>query len=1074
MAYWRRSAASRRQPRPERPRDDIAETAMLRRVENARTARTVLAKGGFGGQTQAVDTLDPRKFDWPIPEPDSAEELALSADESLQKAAEGLQEDLARLPGPLSGSFSALLAECFDASPAPNESVYAIERMFAVEPAVVREFVEAALLSPRAFRRIFVMLGHSRVLGRYLLHHGWRRFMALDEAALAQPVTTAEVAAACRARIADGEDARAALRLSHSEFALRVLYREVVLRRPLPETTAEISALADAALDVALEQASAELQRRRGLAPPAGFRFCVIALGKLGARELNYSSDIDLMFIHEEGMGARASGPHLKDSGPEARAPSTYAVKLAEALIPLIDDVTEHGRVFRVDTRLRPEGARARLSRGVQATLDYYFSFGRTWERQALIKARPVAGDVEIGQAMLQRLQPWIFRKYLTVEEINSIQALKRRIEERTETRDETFVDVKTGFGGIRDIEFVTQFLQLLNGGRIPGIREPATLAALDALARNGVLNPREALELAEAYRFLRAVEHRLQVREGAQTHALPTEPAELARIGRALGLRGERHMDPARRLVHLLRAHTLKTRGLMVRLFAGLFDAHRSPAESELVLDTEMTPAQAAPILQRYGFTDSATAFRAIRELAEETVENRLYAPRARKYLSSMMPALLEFCAASPDADFTLRNFERICANLGAKTVLFELVAEDPRALAIFGSIAAHSQWLTDILARRPGLVDEFIDALQTFGAMDAARLRADLQSRIEFASGFSDALFWQRDVELLRIGLFDFTGRTPLPELLRELYVLAEVLLEFCVRHALEVEKASEQAAANFVVIAMGKLGSGGMNYASDLDLVFAYDPAAFDDAVQAQAFYSRVARRARDLLAQGGERGRLYEVDLRLRPRGGAGSLAVSLPELETYLRESSGYWERIAATRARVLGPSTPAGEKARQLLEDFAYGAPVDTRAVLEMRARLEGESARNGLKRGAGGTLDVEFLLAHLQMRHNVREPGLWEALDELRARGLIEAADHDAIAGAYAYLRQVVNRLQVLDGVSRHELPEGEALEVFARRMGYRASGGFGAAQQLEDELRWHRESARRAFEKHVGRIEK
>lgn len=550
----------------------------------------------------------------------------------------------------------------------------------------------------------------------------------------------------------------------------------------------------------------------------------------------------------------------------------------------------------------------------------------------------------------------------------------------------------------------------------------------------------------------------------------LAADPSELARVGRALGFRGERHMDPARRLVHQLRAHTLKTRGLMVRLFAGLFDAHRSPAESELVLDSEMGVEQATPILEHYRFKDSAAAFRAIRELAEETAENRLYAPRARKYLSSMMPALLQFCADSPDADFTLRNFERICANLGAKTVLFELVAEDPRALAIFGSIAAHSQWLTDILARRPGLVDEFIDTLQTFGAMDRRRLRADLKSRIEFASSFNDALFWQRDVELLRIGLFDFTGRTPLPELLRELCVLAEVLLEFCVRHALEKENATPEAAANLAVIAMGKLGSGAMNYASDLDLVFVYDPAAFDDAVEAQSFYSRVARRARDLLAQSGERGRLYEVDLRLRPRGGAGSLAVSLPELEKYLRDNAGYWERIAATRARVLDTTTQAGARTQALLENFAYGAKADAAAVREMRTRLEKESARHGLKRARGGTLDVEFMLAHLQMQHDVREPGLWEALDELRARGVIDATDHDAVSGAYAFLRQVVNRLQVLDGVSRHELPEGEALETFARRMGYHVSGGLSAAQHLEEELNWHRASARRAYEKYVG----
>ncbi len=1009
-----------------------------------------------------MDPVDPRKFDWPIPEPDSAEEMALSADESLQKAAEGLSVDLNRLPAPLSQGFAELLAECFDDSPSPSESVYAIERMFAAAPAAVADFVSGALLSPRAFRRLFTLLGHSRVLGRFLLMHGWREFLQLSDAQLAVPITKAEVMAATRARIAGGEDVRSALRIAHYMSALRVLYREAVLQRPIEETGAEISAMADAALEVALEHSRRELSEQRGLMAAADFRFCVVAMGKLGANELNYSSDIDLMFLYD-------------GDGPERMGAQAYAVRLAEALIPLLDDATEHGRVFRVDTRLRPEGKRGRLARSLQGTLDYYFSFGTTLERQALIKARAAAGDVALGQEMVEKLQPWIFRKYLTVEEINQIQALKRSIEQRTGDRAEQFTDVKTGFGGIRDIEFVTQFLQLLNGGRIEGVRRAATLPALDALARQGVLNPHEALELADAYRFLRAVEHRLQLWEGAQTHTLPAHGNALVRIGRALGLRGPRPMDPARRLVHALQKHTLRSRGLMVRLFAGLFDSHRSPAESELVLDREMGDEQAAAILKPYGFIDPAGAFRAIRELAEETQENRLYGPRARKYLASMMPALLDFCGKSPQPDFTLLNFERICANLGAKTVLFELVAEDPRALAIFGSIAAQSQWLTDILARRPGLVDEFIDGLQTFTALDKQRLRDDLHSRVAFAQDATDALFWQRDVELLRIGLFDVNGRTPLPETLRELAALADVLLEFALGNALASELGREpgldevSARDHFVVIAMGKLGAGAMNYASDLDLVFAYDPAAFPDAGAAQSFYVRLARRLRDLLSQSGERGKLYDVDLRLRPRGKSSPLAVTLDELEKYLRHDAGYWERIATTRARVLDTSTSAGKRANAILDAFVFGAPGDVQATLDMRARLESQAPTGGLKRGRGGTLDIEFLLAHLQIVHGLREPGLWEALEQLAARGVMDVADEDAIAGTYAFQRQVVNRLQILDGVSRHDLPQGDALEVFARRMGYQAGMASGAARQLSEEMEWHRANARRMFEKYV-----
>jgi [glutamine synthetase] adenylyltransferase / [glutamine synthetase]-adenylyl-L-tyrosine phosphorylase len=995
-------------------------------------------------------------YDWPIPEPDSAEERAYVADESIQIAAEGLRRDLSRLPSPLGDRFAELLAECFDDSPAPAESVAAIERAFAADAGRVQPLVESALLSPRAFRRVFALLGHSRPLARHLLIHGWHDFLALEESDFAAPITAPMVVAATHARMAAGDDVRKALRLTHHHFAARVLYREVVQQRPLSETGAEISALADAALEVALEHA----RRRRG---PGEFRFCVIALGKHGGAELNYSSDIDLMFVHD------------------AEHAQSDAVRLAEAVIPLLDEPTEHGRVFRVDTRLRPEGKRGRLSRGLESTVQYYYSFGTTLERQALIKARPVAGDLRLGHELLERLTGWVYRKYLTVEEINRIQGLKRTIEQRTDQRAETFTDVKTGFGGIRDIEFVTQFLQLLNGGRIPELRRRDTLSALDALARHGVLNPHEALELAEAYRFLRAVEHRLQLWEGIQTHTLPTDPAELVRIGRCLGLRGPRGLDPARRLVHQLRAHTFKTRGLMVRLFAGLFGTHRTPAESLLVLDPDMDPEAADAVLASYGFRDTTAAFRAIRDLAEETPENRLYGPRARKYLASMMPALLEFCAQSPEPDFTLRNLERVCARLGAKTMLFELVAEDPRALKVFGSIAAHSAWLTDILTGRPGLVDEFVDGLQTFSVLTPEQLRADLRNREDFAADFGDALAWQHDVELLRIGLFDVTGRTPLPETLRELATLADVLLMAAVEHAMraELERAGDDRPVTEVmdalaVVAMGKLGAAALNYASDLDLMFAYAPGAFEDVTQAQGFFNRVVRRARELL-QHGSHGRLYEIDLRLRPHGGASSLAVSTDELQRYLASEAGYWERLAATRSRVINAESTAGARARALLDEFCYGASADAGKTLAMRERLERESGANALKRGPGGTLDVEFMLAHLQLAHGgthaaMRRHGLFETLDAARDLGLLSERDHDAAAGAYAFVRGVVNRLQILDGVSRHDLPEGDGLEVFARRMGYKAGGGLTAAGQLEEELKWHQQNARRVFQRVLG----
>jgi len=1007
---------------------------------------------------------DPRHLDWPAPVPPDGDELLPDAAGALQVAAEGIREDLQKLPDTTAQAFVDLLARCFEKSPAPEESVAGIERALRNSPGNVAEVVTAALSDPAAFGRLFVALGHSRALARHVARGGWRAILKLDDAALAVPLTQTIVAEGARARIAAGEDARAALRKNHHDCALRVLLREVLLKRPLEEIGREISALADGALAVALEQVRLEFTLKRDWHEPPDFRFCVIAMGKHGAEELNYSSDIDLMFVFE-------------GNGPRGLAGQQYAVKLGEQLIPMLDAVTEDGMVFRVDTRLRPEGKRGRLARSVQSTLDYYHSFGSTWERQALLKARPCAGDVALGAAMLEKLQGWVFRKYLTVDEINQIQELKRTIERRTDERAETFLDVKTGFGGIRDIEFVTQFLQLMNGGRITELRQRATLPALQALARHGVLRHSEAGELADAYRFLRGLEHRLQLWEGAQTHTLPQDAASLSRIGRALGFGGPRRLDPARQLLTRLRAHTLHSRGLMVRLFAGLFG---SPAaeESALVLDPDLDPARAKEILGRYRFADVSGAHAAIRELAQESSENRLYAPRARKYLASMMPALLEYAGGSPDPDATLRNFERVVANLGAKTMLFELVAEDPRALEIFGSIAAHSDWLSDILARRPGLVDEFIDGLQTFAALDRQRLEDDLQQRVRGAETPLDALFWQRDVEMLRIGLFDVTGRTPLPETLRELCVLAEVVLGAAMDDALARETARDKTIVlgepreHLCVIAMGKLGSGALNYASDLDLVFTYEPGAIEPAAE-PAFYARAVRRALDTLTSSGERGKLYDVDLRLRPHGSKGTLVVTLEELGRYLATEAGFWERIAACRSRVLRPQGQAGRHADALLRAFCY-AGGNAAQVREMRARLEETGQPHDLKRGAGGTLDVEFLLAHLQLTHGaqvpeLQQPDVFKVLAACREHGLIDSRSHDAISESYAFLRQCLNRMQLCDGKPHDELPQGPGLETFAQRMGYKPGGGQSAAEQLSAELDWHRGAARKAFERFV-----
>nr|MBP9891594.1 hypothetical protein [Planctomycetota bacterium] len=1016
----------------------------------------------------------------PLPPSGEGDDLQTPG-EVLLNAAEAIRASLAPLGSVTTEAFIEMLARNFEQSPSPEDSVSALERLLAA-PQAAPDFVALALATPDSFARLFVLVGHSHPIAHHMLRGGWRDFMQLSPEELAQPVTPEQVINKARGRIDMGVDVLAALRLTHRDYCSRVLYQETALGYPLEQVTAGISALGDGALQVACEISRREVMAARGL-KPGSFRFCVIAFGKLGANELNYASDIDLSFVCD---GEPESPPDGRAySGPE------IAVKIAEAMIPLIDTTTEDGNVFRVDTRLRPEGKKGRLARGLESTAQYYFSYGSTLERQALIKARACAGDLALGEELLNRVSPWVWRKYLTVGEINEIQSLKRQIEQRAEAGQDTFRDLKHGFGGIRDIEFVTQFLQLLNGGRAPELRVGDTLTALMALAHHGVLKLSEVDELSNAYRFLRGVEHRLQLYEGLQTYRVPHTRAEIERVARCMGytakasaaidgvrLAGQSRvtLSPARALNNDLKAHTLRVRGLLVRLFAGLFATQHAPAESELVLDPDPDQAAARVLLSRYAFKDTALAFRLVRELAEETPENRLFAPRARKYLASMMPALLEYCAASPDADFTLMNFERITSRLGAKTMLFELVAEDPRALRVFGSIAAQSRWLSDLLCRRPGMVDEFIDSLQTFSRLESARLRADLDARLATVE-LGEALHWQRDVELLRIGLFDVTSRTPLPETLRELCVLAEVLLLAALERVLVAQGGDERHRDALCVIAMGKLGSRALNYASDLDLVFVYDTSAFDETERdaAQALFTRAVRALIELISGAGELGPLYALDLRLRPHGRKGQVAVSVEELERYLATEAQFWERLALTRARTVSGGGALKARVGAALEKFCYTATGDEGPqTRDMRLRVEKSAAAHDLKRAMGGLHDVEFLVEFLQLKHGaarpaLRQSGMFEALESALREGLIDLVTHDALLDAYVFIRQLQNRMQMMDGQSRDSLPQGEELEMVARRAGFVPAGGLLAGEQLTQELDYHRRNCRTAFDKYV-----
>ncbi len=924
-----------------------------------------------------------------------------------------------------------------------------------------------------------------------------------------------------------------AFRRFRQRQVLRVGANDVIRDRPLEEVTRDLSRVADAATEAALAAALRNLGRRFGeplTADGRPARCAALAFGKLGGEELNYSSDVDLLFVYDEEGQTR---------GPRGLGNDEFFARVVGEVVRLLSAHTDRGLAFRVDLRLRPEGHRGPLARSLAGTLAYYDALGRTWERQALIKLRPVAGDPGLGARFLEAVEPFVYRKYLTFAEINEIKATKRRIERKAARAGPAGGGVKTGRGGIRDIEFTIQFLQLLNGGDYPSVRGRNTLQALQALEAAGCLTDQEYRVLDDAYRFLRRTEHRLQLLFDLQTQHLPDAPDDLRSLALRMGYAPRRAgrggsaprrtrprsplddapPEPAHDLDALvvdpldafLRDYWEKaepTRRILDHLLHETFgdEAGGTEPESDLLLDPNPDPEAVKAVLGKFPFQDVAGAYHNLSQLARETVPF-LSTPRCRHFLASIAPGLLRAVAETPDPDLTLVNLEKVTDSLGAKTVLWELFSFNPPMLKLYVDLCAWSQFLSEILINNPGMIDELLDSLVLNQPRTAAELRAELTELCRAADDPEPILHSFRDKELLRIGVRDILGKDSVADTTAALSDLAETVLvqvarpqsaplerRYGVPTLAEGPRAGELA--RFALLALGKLGGRELNYHSDLDLLLVYEgdgrtappPGAgrFDkyEPTDNFHFFTELAQRIIRAMSFPGPMGRLYQVDMRLRPTGRSGSLVLPLAEFARYYATGPGagaqLWERMALTRARpVLGDPDFARE-ARAAAEAGAYGLPWRpdfADEVLAMRQRLGTSRGTRDLKRAPGGLTDVEFVVQLLKVKHGrslpvIRTAGTREALDALRAAGLLAADEAADLRAAYDFLALVQGRLRIAHNRSLDELPEPpEEVEKLARRLGLEAAASGGAGPRLLAELGRHTARTRELFFRVVER---
>ncbi len=880
--------------------------------------------------------------------------------------------------------------------------------------------------------------------------------------------------------VLDDDDVAAAMailrRFKHRE-TLRIAYGDIIGNQDLETVTSQISYLADAICRVTWRFAQRKLVAKHGQPRTRDGQLAtlsVIAMGKLGGHELNYSSDIDLVFFYQ--ADGQTDGQHVI-------ANRDFFDRAGRQFVKLLTETTPLGVVYRVDMRLRPGGKKASLTCSFSSAVSYYDLQGRTWERQALVKARVVAGDLRMGHQLLHRLQQWVYAPRLTAAEISGIRALKRQIERRAIEEGDTSNNVKTGHGGIRDIEFAIQFLQLLHGGEIPSVRSGNTLEAIGKLYRAGCLNSQEQALLDAGYRWLRQLEHRLQIMFDLQTHSLPETPGEREKVARRMGFTGSSSQDVLDRFQRQLDIITRHNRSILDHLLHDAFaeQAQEEVAqEADLVLDPFMAEASVEAILSGYRFQQPLAAHRNLAMLATEN--NRfLSSRRCRHFLAAIARPLLIDISHTPQPDETLLNLTKVSDSLGGKAAIWELFSNHPPSLKLYVRLCATCEYLCQILTQNPGMIDELTDALVLQELPDLPRLRTMLAELLAGAEDADPIIHSFKDAQHLRVGIRDIVGQDKVSRTHRCLADIAEA----CVGEVLAWEHRqlvqrfgqpldSRGEPLHLKLLALGKLGGREPNYHSDLDIIFLYeaDGQAFlpaTDDVSHQEFFSRLATNVIKRISGSSPFGRLYEIDSRLRPTGKSGSLVTSQKEFRRYFEEGDGQlWERLALCKARPLASNAEVSEELGGLIRELVTcqpWQPAFADEIARMRLRMqEGASPRN-IKRGLGGTVDIEFAVQMLQLKFagqfpSVLIPNTVQAAAALQQHGLLSRDDYEYFCQSYQMLRWVEARLRLMNTASRHDLPEpGEGFANLGLLLGYDNH------QQLRNEIEYLRRENRRRF---------
>ncbi|MEO5376835.1 MAG: bifunctional [glutamate--ammonia ligase]-adenylyl-L-tyrosine phosphorylase/[glutamate--ammonia-ligase] adenylyltransferase [Magnetococcus sp. DMHC-6] len=848
-------------------------------------------------------------------------------------------------------------------------------------------------------------------------------------------------------------------RQKHRQF-LRIALLDLTEEATLKETTLGLTAVADASLEAAFcwswyrlaqKHGSPLLQTAEGEIPA---HFVILGMGKLGAWELNFSSDVDVIFLYDHENGST--------NGSRPLSAKQFFSLLAREVMRLLQDLTADGMVFRVDARLRPEGESGELCLSTTAALTYYESWGQTWERAAMIKARPVAGHLPLGNDFLLSLKPFVYRRYLDFTALDAIREMKHKIDHKMNKLQNYHHNVKLGYGGIREIEFFAQVLQLIHGGKNPKLRLRETIPTIEALEKQGLIDAKTAQTLCQGYTFLRQVEHRLQIIEEQQVHCLPQDPAEFFLLARRLGIADS----------ETLKGKIKQVTSSVHQIYSNLFfdgERHRPQKRDPLVeklmeCEQNFHTQTCLSFLTEAGFQNPEQAMEWLAILRDGPRKTSL-TEKMRLWIHRLFPLLLHEILQAPDPDMALQNAQAFLMQVGTRSSYLALLVEHPHVIRLLARLFGSSTLLSKFLVQHPVLLDNLTtrDFLEHYrGRSDLHRLLSErLQLVQEMARTSNPASLQEerfrvirefKNTEVLRIGIRDLSQIAEPSEVVSGLSSLADTILTHILTDALDeltvqhgspcwTDTHGQRHLAHFAILAMGKLGGSELNYSSDLDLIFVHDSQGEQQWTDGEksltntVFFNKLGRKIIIAITTLTENGKLYELDMRLRPSGQSGPLVTSLESFCQYQHASAWLWEHQALTRARVaVGEPELTGRLKEAIQTILCQKRSIERvrQEVLEMRLRMfQEKKPKEGIldiKQSRGGIVDIEFLvqfllLAYANQYPKILRPNLSEALYALLRQNLLSETEYQTLEEAYRFYLLTENRLRLLHGHSTNQI---------------------------------------------------